>query len=231
MEWDRYYQETEVLPFNAQAPYYTYLLEQLSPYILRGKDLSQPISVALGGLHPTVTHPDHFTTLCSGVFNAPLHTFILDQNFQALNRFSASDAELLIQAKLEHLPLSTPLSLLVCDFTLDFMSDSQITTLNQTLPTVLDSTGVFIVTQDNPFIPQVSQLHNKLKYGINVYPRTTHKLKTMLSSFKSIYECQIRHDTNVTIYTHRNSQFPEHQGMPFLLDPETGNFSYWLNHQ
>ena len=181
MEWDRYYKETNITPFNEQAPYYAYFLDHYKEFVTRGKDPNKPLSVALGGLHPKVTLPSHFASLCQAVFDSPLDVHIIEQNKQVLDSLPQADEYSLLHAQLEALPEHFPqLSLLICDFTLDFMSDSQVKELNKTLPAKLDTNGLFIVTQECTAIPIITKLQNKIKYGIDVHPRSADNLCNLL---------------------------------------------------
>lgn len=229
MEWDKYYEESDIIAFNEQAPYYAYLLEQLTPYITHGKTPDQRLSVALGGLHPKVTQPHHFSGLCEAVFAHPLDIHIIEQNQQVLDSLPEIDDQHLDHAQLENLPSSIPpLSLLICDFTMDFMTDAQIIQFNQSFPTKLDQYGLLIVAQDCPLIPLRAKIHNKLSYGIDYYPRSVKQLCKMLSNFKSIYQGITENNSHITIFTHKLSPLPEHTGDPFSPNPHSGEFAEWL---
>lgn len=229
MEWQRYYQETEIVPFNYQAPSYAYLLEVFLPFITEGKEPGSPISVALGGLHPKVTTPDHFVSFCQKVFHSPLDVYIIDQNKQVLDLFPQVEGQSLVHAQLENLPAEIPpLSLLICDFTLDFMSDRQIKTLNETLPSKLDKNGLFIVTQDVPAIPKLSQLQTKFIYGVNIYPRRVKQLWKLLSNFKPIFQGFTGNYSDITVFTHKDSLIARHIGDHYSLDADNTNFTEWL---
>ena len=232
MEWNRYYSEENIRSLKEQSPYYAYILEQLAEYVSKGKAPDEPLFVALGGIHPKVTRPEHFIALCEDSLDHLIFPIILDQNEQALQGLS-QDGYVAMQANLEDLPeITPPLSLLICDYTTDFMTDSQLSHMNQTLPGHLDPNGLLMLTVDTPTIPGLSRLRNKISFNVNVHPRSEKKLTTLLSNFKLVYVAQTENDNLLTVFASIDSPLEAHKGAPFSLSPEeNGGFGKWLSQQ
>lgn len=217
MEWKRYYDETEVVPFRAQEAAYTHILNALEPYITQNKLPNNEVFVALGGIHPKVTKPEHFIDFCSKVFTHQVNPIIVEQNSGIFQSITGTNY-LPLNAKLENLPIPNGLlSLLICDFTTDFMTDIQIKSLNLTLPQVLDKNGIFIATQEDPSSCSLTKLRNKLKYGINTYQRAPNKLTNQLNNLKLIYQ-GLSHWGTISVFSQKDSPFGVHKGQPFDLE-------------
>ncbi|MBI1871835.1 hypothetical protein HYS10_00245 [Candidatus Collierbacteria bacterium] len=221
MNWERYYQENNVRAFNEQRPYYAHVLQRFAPYLTHNLNPNEPIYTALGGLHPKVTRPEHFINLCQKVFESR-QTFphIFDQNEEALENLTG-DGYTAMRAQLENLPENLPLlNLLVCDYTIDFMSDAQIQKLNVTLPARLHPNGVLVLTLGDPLIPSIRKLQTKIRYGVATYYRNARKIAQILTNFKLVYLAETDNGNQLAVFTHQKSPLKEHQGRPYGLSIE-----------
>jgi len=228
--WERYYASTEVKGFGIHAPYYEYLLECFCGELEAHLDPHEVIQVGLGGIDPTVTSPEEFIAICRKVIKT--HAFsphIIDQNHQALESLAGVFQTVLSQ--LEALPPSLPpLHLLVCDYTLDFMTDQQITKLNQTLPHHLHPLGLLMVATDNEAFPTIGSFASRFFRGVNIYPRSPEKLIGLLPNFKPVF---ITHNDGacfqsyILTLAHKDSPIPEHKGAAHGLMYDEGHFPDW----
>ncbi len=228
MEWKRYYEEEGIESLSAQAPYYRYALEQLDAFITAGRGENEQITVVLGGLHPKATRPEHFEGMCSSLFRNPLDVVILDQNEQALKEIDRGRYSV-FQAKIQMLPKEIGLvSLLVCDYTTDFMSDSQIREMNVTLPNLMDKNGVLALTIENPTVPTLSKVSDLVRFGVKTYPRGVNKIKRLLSNFKLILDARTANNNNLLVFVLKNAKISEFEGLSIGLFPDEGPFEEWI---
>ncbi len=230
MEWTKYYEKDRIIPLEAQSIYYSYALEQFKCFILENKTDSEQVVVALGGIHPKVTRPNHFENIYKDIF--PPETVcpvIIDQNKEALADLP-SEKTSLIHSKLESLPQDFPLiSALICDYTFDFMSDYQLQEFNNTFPSHLDNNGLMLLTVKETTFPMLMKVEDRLFYSVSTYYHKISKLVKALDSFKLVYAASTANKNNLLIFSHKNSVLDEHTGTNFLLDPEIKSpFQNWL---
>ncbi len=228
MEWKRYYEEKEVVPLSAQVPYYRYVLEQLEGFVMDGKDETEELTVVLGGLHPRVTRPEHFESLCRNLFKNPLAVVILDQNKEALKECD-EEKYLVRQAKLEQFPDGLGLvDLLICDYTADFMSDGQLREMNVNFPLRVSDNGLLVMTIDNPSFPIFSQASDLFRFGIKTFPRSVERLKNLLTNFKLILDARTGNHNDLLIFAKKEASIEEFEGLPIGLFPDVSPFKEWL---
>lgn len=228
MEWQRYYQETDVVSFNEQRLAYQYIIEDFVPYLTAEIGHDTPIAIALGGLHPKVTFPEHFLSFCNDLLDHPHIPLIIDQNQEALK--NPNNLPFIpVHSSLEQLPVDLPpISLLILDFTTDFMSDRQIAELNKTLPSHLAPNSLVVIAQESPFIPLMSKVKSMILHGLPVYPRSPKSLSQLLTNFKNIYQAST--DTGyISLFSSPKSPFPRHLGLPYGINLDQPQYYHWVS--
>lgn len=229
--WEKYYRNPEVTSLRVHLPYYHYVLEDALPEIENHLGEKEVMTAALGGIDPTVSRPEDFILLCQKVISHhPVSFYIIDQNHRALADLQGTQYQTL-QAQLEGLPADLPpLHLLVCDYTLDFMSDEQLRALNRSLPNRLHPLGLFVVASGDDAFPIISRLASRAKCGVSIYPRSQKRLVSLLPDLKPVYLAQIDsvdHLGDITVFARRDSPTPRHVGAGYGLRRDKSSFSDW----
>jgi len=228
-DWEKYYRDKEIRSFRAQSPYYEYVLESFGPDLEDRLGKHEVVNLALGGIDPTVTQPEDFLSLGHRAITAhPKSFFIIDQNPQAIASLGGTACQPIL-AQLENLPHHLPpLHPLICDYTLDFMSDRQVSVLNETLPSRLHSDGLVMVTIDDSVLSGLTRLVSHFKRGVELYPRNRKKLAKLLSNFKPVCVASTGNHNLLIVLTRKDNPMPPHRGPEIGLYQDEGIFGDWL---
>lgn len=228
--WEKYYHYEYVHGFMEQEPYYAYCLEQCASFIEAGLNPRLPLKVVLGGIHPHATLPSDFINLCRHLFpTRGLIPFIVDQNPQAMSEIEEGGFIPAVE-HLEDLPQATfdGTSLMITDYTIDFMTDGQLAGLNKTLPTILQPNGLFVATITDTSLPLLRQYQGLREYGIQMHYRTPERLRRLLSNLKLVLMAVTGNRNHLLIFSRKDSEAKEFAGTPIGLYKNEGPFGNWL---
>lgn len=228
--WERYYRYENIHGFREQEPYYAYVLECFTPYVEETVDPQLPLKVALGGIHPSATKPSEFVALCRQLFpTRRLLPYVIDQNPRV---FEVIDEDGFFPAveQLENLPPHSfdHLSLLITDFTLDFMTDRQLTKLDQTLPSRLQPNGIFVATISDVSFPLLRGLQDMREFGLHLHYRNPQRVRRLLGNLKLIFAASTGNHNHLLVFTRKGTGAPEFTGPAIGLFDDEGSFQEWL---
>lgn len=241
MRWERYYAEREIRPFTAQVPFYRYYLECFGQNIEASLAPEQPVRVLMGGINPIATKPSDLTELAKTIFpERDVETMVVDQNEEALSRIEEESFQPILADLTKLPPEVNSLHLVVCDFTLDFMTDLQVREFGKVLAERLAKDGVLLVSGAEYAFNALRELENKLKYGLSQHFRTSGKLIRLLDSLKpvAVAEAQIkythrsaleRQPSLVYAFARPDSSYERSTGLLGLVDDENPHFGSWLH--
>lgn len=228
--WEKYYHYEYVHGFLEQEPYYAHLLENCASFIENGIDPHLPLKVVLGGIHPHATLPSHFINLCRELFpTRSLLPIVVDQNRQAFDGIEEGGFTPVVE-HLEDLPRATfeNTSLLITDYTLDFMTNERVAKLNQSLPGLLQPNGLFVATIDDTLVPLFRRYQGLLEYGIPLHYRRPEKLKGLLNNLKLVILASTSNHNYLLIFARKDASATEFTGNAIALFKNEGPFENWL---
>lgn len=182
-----YYERTSVRPLDGNIPYYAWLLRLWAERV----NITSPVTMAIGGIHPRYNSIETLYRLVGlGLRGIPVNLILIDQNASPL-RLADNHPEIrTIQAPLQRLPpLSTPIDVLILDYTTEFMADRDICEMARTLPQHLSPHGLVLAALGDSLVPlrAIEQLVLTLKCHVPIYLRPPDRLIQLMNPLRPLY--------------------------------------------
>lgn len=226
MNWERYYEEKKVVPFTEQSASYGYILDNFGDYLIGNLDGEIPVAV-LGGMNPSATKPENFEKLCKS-FLGKCQTIVVDQNEFALTSVANTESTPLLSG-LENLPQELKnVSLMICDFTFDFMTDEQVKMFDATWQLHCRSNNLLFISLDCPAIPFAAAWQYKRQYGLDMHYRTAEKLAKLMPNHKAVIRAVTGKETELLVLASKESSLAHWEGESCLITSDSDRFAKWL---